>query len=44
MKKLQLQQDTGATQVANACANVTGFNELYHRFERKMNTSDPHTD
>lgn len=38
-KKLQLQQATGDTLVASACAKVAGFGELYHRFEKKMLTS-----
>lgn len=37
--KPKLQQATGDTLVAHACAKVQGFNELYKRFERKMVTS-----
>lgn len=38
-RNLLLQQATGDTLVAQACAQVTGFNELYKRFERRMETS-----
>jgi len=34
--KPKLQQATGDTLVAHACAKVTGFLELYKRFEKKM--------
>lgn len=35
----KLQQATGDTLVASACANVQGFTEMYRRFERRMTTS-----
>ncbi len=34
-----MQQATGDTLVASACAKVAGFNELYQRLERRMHTS-----
>jgi len=35
----KLQHVTGDTLVARACANVAGFSEMYHRFERRMAVS-----
>ena len=36
---LQLNQSTGDTLVAKACATIDGFNDLYKRFKMRMETS-----
>ncbi|MBK9638436.1 MAG: hypothetical protein IPO63_11720 [Bacteroidetes bacterium] len=36
---LHLKQSTGDTLVAQACATIDGFNALYKRFEKRMETS-----